>query len=71
MTQESEKFGGDTVLTGQEFMTSIRNQMYNWTDNAMKIFTRHQMEVGKEHPDEIDMMKMNNVRHILWGVYNV
>ena len=59
-----EKFGGDTVLSGQEYITLIRNQMYAWTDSAMTIFSRHMTDDGRNHPDQDDMLKMNEVRGV-------
>ena len=61
MTQESEKFGGDTVLSGQEFLSRVRLQMYGWTDCAVKIFSRHSQDDGAPHPDHTDMDTLNQV----------
>ncbi|XP_061169866.1 axonemal dynein light chain domain-containing protein 1-like isoform X2 [Saccostrea echinata] len=57
--REAEKFGGDTLLNGQEKLTVIRQQMDGWTDNALKVFSRHRKEGAKNHPDQDGMMTLN------------
>lgn len=59
--KESEKFGGDTLLNGQEQLMLIRKQMDGWTDNALKVFTRHRKDGQKSHPDQENMMQLNEV----------
>ncbi|KAL3870210.1 hypothetical protein ACJMK2_038289, partial [Sinanodonta woodiana] len=58
---ETEKFGGDVLLSGQEQLTFIRQQMEGWTEHAMKVFGRHRGEEGRAHPDQEVMGKMNEL----------
>nr|XP_034304358.1 LOW QUALITY PROTEIN: axonemal dynein light chain domain-containing protein 1 [Crassostrea gigas] len=57
--KEAEKFGGDTLLNGQEKLSIIRQQMDGWTDNALKVFSRHRKEGANSHPDQEGMMTLN------------
>ncbi|XP_056012057.1 axonemal dynein light chain domain-containing protein 1-like isoform X3 [Ostrea edulis] len=57
--KEAEKFGGDTLLNGQEKLSVIRQQMDGWTDNALKVFSRHRKEGAQNHPDQEGMMTLN------------
>jgi hypothetical protein len=59
--KEAEKFGGDTLLNGQEKLSFIRQQMDGWTDNALKVFSRHRKEGAQNHPDQDGMMTLNEV----------
>ena len=59
--KETEKFGGDTLLNGQEQLHQIKRQMEGWTDNALKVFGRHRGLEGRQHPDQENMAKMNEV----------
>lgn len=62
--KEAEKFGGDTLLNGQEKLSIIRQQMDGWTDNALKVFSRHRKEGANSHPDQEGMMTLNEASHI-------
>ena len=62
LSNQSEKFGGDTLLTGQEALLLIRKMMDGWTDCALKVFNRHRGEDGSNYPDHEEMIKMNEVR---------
>ncbi|XP_021363508.1 axonemal dynein light chain domain-containing protein 1-like isoform X2 [Mizuhopecten yessoensis] len=57
--RESEKFGGDTLLNGQEQLMVIRRQMDGWTDNALKVFNRHRKEPNVNHPSQDSMNILN------------
>nr|XP_022325517.1 axonemal dynein light chain domain-containing protein 1-like isoform X2 [Crassostrea virginica] len=57
--KEAEKFGGDTLLNGQEKLSIIRQQMDGWSDNALKVFSRHRKEGAQSHPDQEGMMALN------------
>ena len=59
--KETEKFGGDTLLNGQEQLHQIKQTMEGWTDNALKVFGRHRGLEGRQHPDHINMVKLNEV----------
>lgn len=61
--KEAEKFGGDTLLNGQEKLSIIRQQMDGWSDNALKVFSRHRKEGAQSHPDQEGMMALNEVSH--------
>ena len=58
---ESEKYGGDILLSGQEALQEINRQVDGWTDCALKVFNRHRGDGGENHPDHDDMLKMNEV----------
>lgn len=57
--RESEKFGGDILLNGQEQLMVIRRQMDGWTDNALKVFNRHRKEPNVNHPSHDSMNILN------------
>ncbi len=58
---ESEKFGGDVLLGGEESLHEIKLKMEGWTDHALKVFNRHRGEDGANYPDHDEMLKMNEV----------
>ncbi|XP_052221948.1 axonemal dynein light chain domain-containing protein 1-like isoform X3 [Dreissena polymorpha] len=58
--RETEKFGGDTLLNGQEQLHFIKLQMDGWTDNALQMFGRHRTIDGENHPDQKHMMDLND-----------
>ena len=60
--KETEKFGGDTLLNGQEQLHQIKQQMDGWTDSALRVFSRHRGLEGRQHPDQVAMVKLNEVR---------
>ena len=60
--KETEKFGGDTLLNGQEQLHQIKQQMDGWTDSALRVFSRHKGLEGRQHPDQVAMVKLNEVR---------
>ena len=63
---ESEKFGGDVLLGGEESLHEIKLKMEGWTDHALKVFNRHRGEDGTNYPDHDEMLKMNEVlSHII------
>ena len=39
-------------------------QMEGWVDAALKVFNRHRMEDGSQHPDHISMLNMQEVHTI-------
>ncbi|XP_053380213.1 axonemal dynein light chain domain-containing protein 1-like [Mercenaria mercenaria] len=57
--KETEKFGGDMLLNGQEQLNFIKMQMEGWTDNSLLVFSRHRGSDGNTHPDQINMMALN------------
>lgn len=59
LSKESEKYGGETLLEGQDKLTLIRYQMEGWTDNALKVFGRHRKDPTKNHPDQDRMVTLN------------
>ncbi|XP_063422973.1 axonemal dynein light chain domain-containing protein 1-like isoform X3 [Mytilus trossulus] len=59
LSRESEKYGGETLLEGQDKLTLIRYQMEGWTDNALKVFGRHRKDPTKNHPDQDRMVTLN------------
>ena len=59
--KETEKFGGDTLLNGQEQLHQIKQTMEGWTDSALKVFGRHRGLEGRQHPDQENMVKLNEV----------
>ena len=59
LSKESEKYGGETLLEGQDKLTLIRLQMEGWTDNALKVFQRHRKDPTRNHPDQERMVKLN------------
>lgn len=60
LNKETEKFGGDTLLNGQEQLHFIKLQLEGWTDNALKVFSRHHGSEGNTHPDQIAMITLND-----------
>ena len=62
LNQETEKFGGDVLLGGQEGLMRIRRQVEGWTDCALKVFMRHLGEDGSNYPDHDEMLTMNEVQ---------
>ena len=62
MSGENEKFGGDTLLSGQEDLSKIGRMTDGWTDCALTVFNRHRGEAGESYPDHEEMLKMNEVR---------
>ena len=69
--KETEKFGGDTLLNGQEQLHQIKQQMDGWTDSALRVFSRHRGLEGRQHPDQVAMVKLNEVRPSIrkYGIY--
>lgn len=65
MGKETEKFGGDMLLNGQEQLMNIRRQMDGWTDNALKVFNRHRKEASINHPDHERMNVMNEASNYI------
>ena len=59
---ETEKFGGEILLEGEESLYEITKRMEGWTDCALKVFGRHRSEDGANYPDHELMMTMNLVR---------
>ncbi|XP_012942468.1 axonemal dynein light chain domain-containing protein 1 isoform X2 [Aplysia californica] len=57
--RETDVFGGDSLLNNQEELSHIRREMEGWTDNALKVFSRHRGTAGKTHPDQVAMLAMN------------
>ncbi|KAK3088891.1 hypothetical protein FSP39_025040 [Pinctada imbricata] len=70
LSKETEKFGGDTLLNGQDQLTLIRKQMDGWTDNALKVFARHRREGNKTHPDQDNMTALNEEVDTLLRQFN-
>jgi len=62
--KETEKFGGDTLLNGQEQLHSIKMEMDGWTDNAMMVFSRHISAEGNTHRDQANMLDLNDVSYM-------
>ncbi|XP_065830228.1 axonemal dynein light chain domain-containing protein 1-like [Oscarella lobularis] len=54
MSQESERFTGDTVLEWQEKLQKISKQVEGWTETAIQLFNRHRAvkEDSKEESDD-------------------
>ncbi len=61
LTRSSDKFSGDTLLSSQETVFKIRDQIHHWIDCSLKLFARHHTEDGSDHPDQIFMMENNEV----------
>ena len=59
--KETGNFGGDTLLNGQEQLHQVKRQMEGWTDNALKVFSRHRGLEGRIHPDQEAMIRLNEV----------
>ena len=59
--KETDIYGGDSLLSNQEELANIRREMEGWTDNALKVFSRHRGNSTKTHPDQEAMMAMNEV----------
>ncbi|ELU17826.1 hypothetical protein CAPTEDRAFT_221957 [Capitella teleta] len=68
---ESEKFGGDILLSGQEALQEITRLVESWTDCALKVFNRHRGENGEDHPDHLNMLNMNEEIAVLVKQYHV
>ncbi|XP_064649134.1 axonemal dynein light chain domain-containing protein 1-like isoform X2 [Lineus longissimus] len=71
LSEETEKFGGDIMLSMQEELTKIKHEMYGWTDAALKVFNRHRGEDGSNYPDHDAMLKMNDSVEELVKQYQV
>merc|ERR1719242_1366078 len=50
--KETDIYGGDSLLSNQEELANIRREMEGWTDNALKVFSRHRGNSSKTHPDQ-------------------
>lgn len=48
-------------MNGQEQLHGIKVEMDGWTDNAMMVFSRHRGDEGTTHPDQINMLNLNEV----------
>ena len=70
LSSESDKFGGDTLLSGQEALHQVHKMMDGWTDAALKVFNRHRQDDGNNYPDHDDMLRMNEV-WIMFIVVNI
>lgn len=64
LSGDNEKFGGDTLLSGQEDLKNIRRMTDGWTDCSLSVFNRHRGEAGENYPDHDEMLKMNEVYNI-------
>ncbi|XP_052789465.1 axonemal dynein light chain domain-containing protein 1-like isoform X3 [Mya arenaria] len=60
LSHETEKFGGDMLLSGQEQLHAVKMEMEGWTDNALQMFGRHRSVEGEAHPDQRNMMNLND-----------
>ncbi|KAL4218861.1 Axonemal dynein light chain domain-containing protein 1 [Mactra antiquata] len=68
--KETEKFGGDMLLNGQEQLHMIKQQMEGWTDNALLVLSRHRGSEDTTHPDQINMLNLNEVVEKLLHQFN-
>nr|KAG5700478.1 hypothetical protein BaRGS_013965 [Batillaria attramentaria] len=59
LSKESDVFGGDMLLSNQEELSQIRKEMEGWTDNALKVFSRHRGLSGTPHQGQKSMMQLN------------
>ncbi|CAH1787293.1 unnamed protein product [Owenia fusiformis] len=65
LSQQVEKFSGDTLLSSQDLLQNLRLQMHGWTECALKVFGRHHTDSGENYPDHEDMLKMNEEVELL------
>ncbi|XP_033119171.1 axonemal dynein light chain domain-containing protein 1-like isoform X2 [Anneissia japonica] len=59
LNKEVERFGGDVLLGHEESMYMISKQTEQWTEIAIKVFSRHKPDNGQEYPDHEKMLIMN------------
>ncbi|KAK7095467.1 axonemal dynein light chain domain-containing protein 1-like [Littorina saxatilis] len=59
LSKEAEFFGGDLLLSKQDELAQIRKEMEGWTDNALKVFSRHRGTTGATHADKKAMLALN------------
>ncbi|XP_059177935.1 axonemal dynein light chain domain-containing protein 1-like isoform X2 [Physella acuta] len=57
--KETEMYGGDNLLNTQDELSRIQREMEGWTDCALKVFRRHRRNDGKTHPDQENMIALN------------
>ena len=61
LNAENEIFGGEILRRGNEELKLIKEQIYGWTECALKLFGRHKQEDGKNYPDHDYMLNLNEV----------
>ena len=61
LTAQTETFGGDSLLTGQDALLLIHKQMDGWTESGLQVFGRHKTEAGENNADHEDMVLLNEV----------
>lgn len=59
--KETEMYGGDNLLNTQDELSRIQRETDGWTDSALKVFRRHRGNDGKTHPDQENMIALNEV----------
>ena len=58
---EMERFGGESLLSGQETLTRVTAQVEGWTDCAIQLFARHNHDGATEHPNHAGMLHLTEV----------
>ena len=56
-----ERFGGESLLSGQETLTRVTAQVEGWTDCAIQLFSRHNHDGATEHPNHAGMLHLTKV----------
>ncbi len=56
--KEADNFAGDNLVNHQEELSCLQSLMEQWTDVAVKVFTRHQ-EGEEQSPEQQRMLGLN------------
>ena len=60
-SDEMERFGGESLLSGQDTLRRVTAQVEGWTDCAIQLFSRHNVEGATEHPNHAGMLRITEV----------
>ncbi|XP_039257089.2 axonemal dynein light chain domain-containing protein 1-like [Styela clava] len=50
LSENSERFGGDTLLSNQEQLIKMGKEVDSWTDVAITVYDRHRSDQGDRYP---------------------
>ncbi|CAK8690820.1 unnamed protein product [Clavelina lepadiformis] len=65
LSDDSERFGGDLLLTNQEQLNHMTKEAQAWTEIGWEVYRRHKTDNGESFPLSKTMMNLNDTLHKL------
>lgn len=61
LNKQNERFSGEFMLNAEDELDRVRQRLSSWTDVALKMFARHQLDEDHRSQQHTDMLAVNEV----------